>query len=333
MRASRRRWNVWGALAILAPVLAVAWPAAAAEKVEYGLDWIVGGRHAAWFVALEKGFWKEAGLDVNVTRGFGSGHSIKRLVSRGDDFGFVAPGASMLARARGEKIKYIAVIYARAPYAVFSMAKTGLQKPKDLEGRLMGAPPGDGIRLVMPAFARHAGFDAGKVKWLDMPPSAKAASLLSGKVDGATNFLFDRIKYDREEKRHGKISMMLFADFGFELYANGVGALDEAVEKKPGVARGVVAGLVKGYEFTLKNPDEALAIIARRNPNISREIARGEIGLIGRLVLGPDQKKHCIGWMDAGKMADTVDIMFKAYNVEKKIDVKAGWTNDFVPCK
>ncbi|MDP6483061.1 MAG: ABC transporter substrate-binding protein [Nitrospinota bacterium] len=334
MKRSGNRWTGWMAFAALGLVAVLASPSPAAEKVAYSLDWIFGGRHAAFFTALEKGYWKSAGLDVTISRGFGSGRSIKTLVAKGSDFGFVGPQASMVARARGEKVKLIAMIYARSPYAIFTMAKSGIKKPKDLEGRLLGAQPGDGIRMALPAFALHAGFDNSKVKWLDIAPSAKAASLLAGKVEGATNFIFDRVKYNQKEKKYGKVDMMLLADFGFEIYANAVAALDSTVATRPKAARGIVAGLLKGIRFTLDNPDAASAIVVKRNPHINAKIARGEVGLLKRLVLGAEQKAHCIGWMDAKKMESSARITLEARNISAKgVDIAGGWTNEFLPCK
>ncbi len=63
-------------------------------------------------------------------------------------------------------------------------------------------------------------------------------------------------------------------------------------------------------------------------------LARGEVGLLKRLVLGADQKTHCIGWMDAKKMQASARITLEARNVDPKgVDVAGGWTNEFLPCK
>ncbi len=71
-----------------------------------------------------------------------------------------------------------------------------------------------------------------------------------------------------------------------------------------------------------------------RNPHINAKIARGEVGLLKRLVLGAEQKAHCIGWMDAKKMQASARITLEARNVDPKgVDVAGGWTNEFLPCK
>jgi NitT/TauT family transport system substrate-binding protein len=325
--------NFWIAFTFVLAAFSFYPAASSAETVGLTLDWVINGRHAPYYVALEKGYWKKAGLDVEISRGFGSSDTVKKIAAGSSTFGFADPGSLVVARARGAKVKLVSIFYGKAPFAVFSKAKTGIRSPKDLAGKNLGAPIGDSIRTVFPAFAKQVGINAGAVNWITMPPAAKAPALLAGKVDGITNFIFDKVKWDREAKKVGPIQMLLFADYGFSIYSNGIAVTDGTASSKPKAIRAFLAGAIKGYEDAINQPKEAVKMFLKHKPLLDPNIAHGEMPLIKRLVLTEDAKKHCIGWIDPGKIAETGRVMLAAHNVKETVDIKTTYTNGFLPCK
>ena len=121
--------------------------ASGAEKknLSFALDWIFHGGHTPYFVALEKGFYKDRGLGVNIGRGFGAADGPKRLSGRTNDLVFNDTGAMILARAAGAKVRMLAVMYEKAPHVIYTLKKSGISKPKDLEGKTVATSPGDAI--------------------------------------------------------------------------------------------------------------------------------------------------------------------------------------------
>lgn len=136
--------------------------AAAPQRVTFALDWIVAGRHAPYFVAQEKGFYRDAGLEVTIVRGYGSSDAIKQVASGQADFAFGDLGSLLLARARQQvPVKAVAVIYSRPPFALYSLASSGITHPRDLQGKTIAAPAGDAVRTLFPVFARWWGRSSG----------------------------------------------------------------------------------------------------------------------------------------------------------------------------
>src|ERR1700759_1736930 len=86
-------------LTALCLMLLSSFKVSAEDKVALSLDWVVNGTHAGYFVAREKGFYKDAGLDVTVSRGFGSGDTVKRVANGSATFGIADSGAIIAARA------------------------------------------------------------------------------------------------------------------------------------------------------------------------------------------------------------------------------------------
>jgi NitT/TauT family transport system substrate-binding protein len=122
--------------------MAIALPAAAGDAVGFALDWVVNGTHAGYFVAQKKDNYGEAGLDVTLSRGFGSGDTIKRVATGTASFGLADTGAIIAAQANEEvPVRIVAMIYDRATLGIIYLAESGIKGPKDLEGRKIGLSP------------------------------------------------------------------------------------------------------------------------------------------------------------------------------------------------
>ncbi|MFQ5912604.1 MAG: ABC transporter substrate-binding protein [Nitrospinota bacterium] len=307
-------------------------PVLSQEKVRFLLDWVIAGRHTPYYVAIEKGFWKEGGLDVSLSRGFGGASTVKSVAAGSADVGFASSGPALVARAKGAPIKIIGVIYGKAPFMLVSRAKTGINGPKDLEGKLIGAREGEVIRFIFPAFARIAGIDTGKVKWVAIDAPAYAPSLLAGKIDAATYFIFDKIQYGKLAAKHGRFNFLLLADHGLDIYSIGLVAQDSYINGKANVVRAFVRGSIKAYEWTLNNPKAANEVFAKHQPTLNKEIALGELDIIRELVVTEEAKKHCIGWISQEKLTRTQKILFTALNVKESLDINQSYTTKFLPC-
>ena len=140
-----------------APGLAVAAPAAAQapEKFIFALNWFAVGDHAAYWVALEKGYYKAKGLDVELENSKGSGDSIAKVDTGRADAGLADSAvviAAVGARRQGQGRRH--GVRQDAAQHLQPQGQRRSRKPKDLEGKTIGAPPGDGQRQVWPAFAK-----------------------------------------------------------------------------------------------------------------------------------------------------------------------------------
>ena len=167
-----------GSLLVLG-ALHVHGPAEALDSVSLITDFGFNGRHAYFFVALDKGYYKDAGLDVKILRGQGSVDAIRQVGAGNANFGFADTGSLVLARANDQiPVKLVASVYARPPQAIFCREDAGIKVPKDLEGRSIANPAGGSIPDLFPAYAKAVGIDATKVKWV-VASSESLPSLLA----------------------------------------------------------------------------------------------------------------------------------------------------------
>src|SRR5499425_1890922 len=147
----------------LAALLATAGSASAEEKFAFALNWFAVGDHAAYWVALDKGYYKARGLDVTLENSKGSGDSIAKVDTGRADAGLADTAVVIAALARTAKIKIVGMVFDKTPLNVFSAKDKPVLKPKDLEGKTLAAPPGDSQRQVWPAFVKATGIDDSKV--------------------------------------------------------------------------------------------------------------------------------------------------------------------------
>src|SRR5712672_4170827 len=138
----------------LAALLAASGSASAQEKFTFALNWFAVGDHAAYWVALDKGYYKAKGLEVALENSKGSGDSIAKVDTGRADAGLADAAVVIASTARGTKVKVVGMVFDKSPLNVWSRKDAPITKPKDLEGKTVAAPPGDGQRQMFPAFAR-----------------------------------------------------------------------------------------------------------------------------------------------------------------------------------
>ena len=140
-------------------ILAAHGNASAQEKIIFSLQWIANGNNFGVFAAKEQGLYRAANLDVDVQRGYGSGDTAKRVSTGTADVGIADAASVIVGRSNGLKVKQVATLYERSPDAIFFIKGQGIAKPKDLEGRTIGATAGEATVNFLPIFAANAGFD------------------------------------------------------------------------------------------------------------------------------------------------------------------------------
>ena len=288
------------------------------------------GRHTPYFIALDRGFYKEAGIELRIVPGRGSADGINRIAAGEASFAFGDAGALVLARAKGATVKMVGVIYASSPFVIFSLKGTPIAGPKDLEGKTIAAPPTDGMRTMFPVFAKVAGIDADKVRWVDMPIEKKDQALLAREVDGMTSGLQQRPLLSKSAaEKNLEVQTLRWGEFGFALYSNGLLVGDALIASDPALVKGFVAATMRGFAATFADVDAAVATMVRLHPTLDPAIVRAEIEIVRDMAMTEDAKRHGIGWIDQATMQATVDAVADVFKVEKP-PVAELYSNDFI---
>jgi len=330
----RSRFAVPVAAAACAALLTLASAPAAAraparEKFTFALNWFAVGDHAAYWVALDKGYYAQRGLDVTIENSKGSGDSIAKVDSGRADAGLADAVPIISAVSRGAKVKIVGMVFDKTPMTFFSRSDAPLLKPADLEGKTVGAPAGDSQRLAFPAFARLNKIDPNKVTWVNIEPTAKQAAIAEKRVDGVADYTTGLPFYDKAMGGPGKVARMPWADFGFDLYAMSIMAGEKTMADKPKQLKAFLEASYMGWRDVMANPKEALEIYKKRVPEIDVAIIEANMMLGFDLMRTKAYADSGIGYIDEKKMCGSTDIVNTYMGLPSKVDCKSVYTTEY----
>jgi NitT/TauT family transport system substrate-binding protein len=299
------------------------------QKVVFALNWFAVGDHAAYWVALDKGYYTSRGLDVEMQNSKGSGDSIAKVDTGRADIGLADSAVVIAALGRGAKVKVVGMVFDKTPMNNWSRKDAPITKPKDLEGKSVGAPPGDGQRQMFPAFAKLTGIDASKVTWVNVEPAAKVPALAEKRVDSVADYTTGLPFYEKAMGK-GNPVMMPWADFGFDLYSMSIMASEKTITQRPQVLRDFLAASYQGWRDVMESPRAALEIFKKRVPEIDASIIEPNMLMGLELMKTERYAQHGIGWMDEKKMCQSVDLVNTYMGAPNKVDCRVAYTNEFL---
>ncbi|WP_029558099.1 ABC transporter substrate-binding protein [Xanthobacter sp. 91] len=319
--------------AVLATLAAA--PALAETDVKFALDWKFEGPSAPYFVALDKGYYKAEGLNVTIDSGPGSVAGIARVAAGTYPIGFFDINSLMKFRDQNpdKKVTAVQMVYDEPPFAIVSLKKTGITKPKDLEGKILGAPAPDGAFAQWKAFVKENGIDAEKVKIENIGFPVREPMLADGKVDAITGFSFSSFFNLRQKGVPADdIAVMLMSKHGLVLYGNAIMVNPDFAKAHPEVVKGFVKATIKGIIDTAKDPKSAIKSVMKRNETADEaiELARLEMALKDNIVTDW-VKANGTGDVDPARLAKSIDQVGVTYEFKAKPTAADIFTSEFLP--
>src|SRR5260370_31031476 len=154
------------------------------------LDFVPTGEYVPHYTALEKGWYRDEGLDVKIVRGQGSADTVKRIAAGQGEVGISDISALIAARANTDvKVKAIALWYRRPPHGIFVRADSPIKTPRDLEGKKLAISPGNSHQILWPVFEKLSGLKPGSVTWVTMDAASMPPALIRSAVDAVPFFV------------------------------------------------------------------------------------------------------------------------------------------------
>jgi NitT/TauT family transport system substrate-binding protein len=314
---------IWAGL-LLAATLATG-ASAADTAIKFSLDFKFEGPSAPFLVPIDKGYYKAEGLDVTVDSAAGSLEPINRVASGTYDMGFGDVNSLIKFRDAnpGVPLKAVFMVYNRPPFAVVGRKSRGVVKPKDLEGKKLGAPAPDGAYAQWPIFVQANGIDASKVTIENVGFPVREPMLAAGQVDAITGFSFSSfINLKDKGVPVDDITVLLMADYGVNLYGNVIIVNPKFAAEKPEAVKGFLRAFVKGLNETVKSPDTAVDSVIKRNDVAKKatELERLKMAIRDNIVT-PEVKANGWGGIDSARFAKAIDqigLTYKWKNAKPK---------------
>lgn len=279
------------------------------REVKFVLDFISLGRHAPWYVALGKGYYKEEGLNVSIQPSKGTADAIRAVVSGIADIGFIDIPSLVASGAAGGAIKIVAVNYQKPPYCVFSLDPgANITEPKQMAGLEFGSSTSSFLPRIMQAFMAMHGVDGKTLKVVNIDGAARVPMLAARKVASVDQFIMSEPSI-RRAVTDAKPKCLFLGDHGLEIYSNSIGTTEEYLTKNPDVVKKFVRASLRGWQFALANPEESAKIQLQYIKALNPEIVVDEINVLKRVAITPEVQKNGFGIMSIEKMKKTVDFI------------------------
>jgi NitT/TauT family transport system substrate-binding protein len=302
-------------------------PSPAQTKLTFLLNYPPAGYNAGYELAVEKGFYKEAGLDVTIEPGNGS-QTTAQLVSVGKyDIGFADSAPVMKLISQGAKVKVLATILQGNPNAVTALRKTGLKSVADIKGRSVAMPTAGSQVALFPLVLAANNLKESDIKLVNMPPEAMVSALMQGTVDV---ILGSVDAYDIQLRNQGQeFDSFLFIDSGAPTVSTSIIASESFLAKTPDIAKKFVAASLKGWYAALDNPAEAVAAMKKIFPDANEKLAPAQIEAT-RLLMCVNHARF-VGKALPSQWDDTVNIFVKIGVLPANLPATKYYTYDFLP--
>ncbi|GGE22322.1 ABC transporter substrate-binding protein [Primorskyibacter flagellatus] len=319
----------------LAATLALAGAATAQTKVGFALDWKFEGPAAPYFIAMDEGHYAAEGLEVEMIEGAGSLDAIPKVATGAYPFGFADINSLMrfVDQNPGAPVIAIMMMYDKPPFAVVGRKSLGIEKPADLEGKVLGAPPPDGAWAQFPIFAAETGLDVGKITVEPVGFPTREPMLAEGKVAAVTGYSFSSTL---NAKRLGvpadDLSVLLMADYGLALYGNAVIVNTEFAAANPELVKGFVKATAMGWKTAIADPMAAMEYLVKRNPAADKAFEAERLSMvIDDNVITDYTTANGIGGIDMDRMATAIEQTKAVYEFKAEPDMALYFDGSYLP--
>lgn len=329
---SRRQFLRQAGAATALAAVPLARPARAQSKrqVSMRLDWLYQGPNAGFMFALEKGYYDQAGLNVEIGPGKGSGSTAQLVASKASQFGFADGFVVGAGLSKGMSIKMVAGIFRRNPTAVVVLEDSDIRNPKDLEGKTIAIATGATQFQQWPAFVKGCALDANKICVINIDPAGSPPALITGQVPAIAGYAQGYVP-SVEIRGNKKARILWYADCGVNAVSNGIIVHNDLIKEDPDLVRNFVVASLKGFLYGRTHVDEIAAIVKKFSETTVPAISLREAELSFNTWVTPNTAGKPLGWMSDQDWQQTVEVLKQYGGVTTPIEAAQLYTNEFVP--
>src|SRR6185295_8423475 len=268
MSNSLRRSLVVGTVAAVVGGAALS-VAAVGTPVTFQLNWMAGGPNAGFAAAVAEGYYRDAGLDVTLVQGNGSGNTAQLVANGRSEIAYADAVAVSQLIAKGAPMKVLSTVYQSNPNEVSALKKTGIKSIKDLAGKKVGVPSGSSQTTMLPLLLKANNLKETDVNLINMPATSMVPSLLQGQVDAILGSI-DAYQIQLEAQG-ATLDIYKFSDYGVPTVSTSIFANNTYIKDNPDVVKKFVAASLKGWSFAIDNPAKTVLDLKATFPNMNEK--------------------------------------------------------------
>lgn len=298
--------------ALAAPALG-----AGKTKIKMILNWRYQGPQSWFFLAQDKGYFDQAGIEMTMDQGNGSGAAVGHVAGGAYDVGFGDVNA--LIRLAGTKPDEAPLcvyqMYNKPPFTVAVLKESDIMTAEDLQGRLLGGAANDGALKLFDAFASIADLDTSGIEILNFKSNLREQMLKTKQVEGVFGYV-NTIRFSAKLSGMNPdedIRFISYGDYGMDLYSNGLIIPKAMAAENPEMVKGMCWAINEGVKDTLSDLDAAVDAVAAREPLINKAIEKERlIATLQDEMNHPELAETGLGNVDPERFRQAIDLVVKA---------------------
>lgn len=310
-------------------------PVTAQQPIQFMMDFLPSGEYAAYYAGWTKGFWKEEGIDITVTRGYGSSDTVTKVANGAAEFGVGDLGAMLTARNRaGAPVKAISSLYTYSPHAFFVLESSGIRSIRELAGKRLGITPGNSHRIYFPEVAKRVGIDENAITWVSVDASAMGTLLIQKQIDAAPLYSIHHYFNNKAAKTAGEsIRVLPYVQTGFKIYSSVVFTADKTLTERPELVKSFLRGLQKSLLWAKDNREEACKLHVARVSAIALDDCLGSLNATLELVFNTESEGAAFGKFNADQLKFTYRMVAKAQDLKTDWDPQQAVDTSLLPAR
>lgn len=300
------------------------------KKVSFLTNYVFHGRHSPFFVGVDKGFYKEAGLDVQISPSTGSGFVISALEGGKADYGMAESTSVVQNVAKGAKARGFGVFMDITTSGLASL--TPYPTPESLAGKSIAASLTDSARVILPIIFNLKGIDPSSVKWQAADPGIYFTLLLDGKVDLFTASIDGDVPaLMRVATQQGKtVHFSSFADWGYDVFGYFLVTTADKIAKDPDEVKAFAAATAKTVKYCLDRPEETAQIMVKYNPTLNYDTTLAQWRQSIKAINTAYVKQNGYGIATTDRLQRTVDLVKQAFKLDVKLAPNDIYVSGFI---
>jgi NitT/TauT family transport system substrate-binding protein len=305
------------------------------RKVTFTQAWLPDGSNMFIYAAKSKGFFRKRGIDLEISRGFGSVAAAQAVGSGKFDFGLAAAVAGIQQTAKGLEVVQLGTAHYDSTMGIAVLADSPIRTPKDLEGRKLGSTVNSGEYPLLPLFFKNAGVDAGKVQRVQLDAQVRNRALITKEVDAISAFAGSSIPSIAAQGIETRF--IPYSSFGIPAYGLSLMTQPKTLAQDPALCQAVVEASLEGMLLALRNPDEAIDAAVQELKEVAmtatgREQIKIGFGMYALTMLSATAKRSGFAWQDPAAMKAQADLVaeYLLEKTDKRPEVDKLYTNRFV---
>jgi NitT/TauT family transport system substrate-binding protein len=285
------------------------------KKITFLTNYVFHGRHSPFFVGLEKGYYREAGFDIQIQPATGSGFVLSALEGGKADYGMAESTSVVQAVAKGAKTKGFDVFMDITTSGLASLAP--YPTPESTAGKTVAASLTDSARVILPIIYKLKGLDPATIKWQAADPGVYFPLLLEGKVDLFTASIDGDVPaLMKVAAPQGKtVHFASFAEWGYDVFGYFLVTTADRIANNPDEVKAFAAATSKAVKYAIEHPEETAQIMVKHNPTLNLDTTLAQWRQSIKAINTPYVQKNGYGIATPDRLQRTVDLVKQAFNL------------------